>query len=223
MSPAAKHEAGHAAALHIKGLVTVLRPGGCAVFGQHGIISLAASLPPTASDLSVLLERVAKAVPVNTSPVVEAAQERPELVPALLVFLLAGFGAEAEAWNDDFAGTIAVRTSSDFSTARQIIMDLVGDTGWVAQAFASEAVREALDRAAAWSKQPYVQTLINAASTYIFAHGAATWAELETIFSATAGNEPFDRGSAPEAAPGESPLIGVTPGTVAGCSAPRCG
>jgi len=210
---AAQHEAAHSVAIHLLVLQDVLCPGGAAVHGANGIITLGASTPPTPGDLAAILERVTAAVPVCTLPVIEAAREFPHLVPDLLMFLLAGYGAEARDWRGDFSKTITVRTSSDYATARQIILDLFDFTGMTAETMASEIVFDALERAVDWASQPHARALIDAAAAYLAEHQAATWAELLTIFTQTenAGDETL---TPPGCGPDENLLAEVQSGAV---------
>lgn len=193
---AARHEAGHLVAIHLLGLADILRPGGAAIAGQKGIVTLAATSQPTASDLSALMARVANAAPVSTAPVVEAARQHPELVPALLTFILAGYAAESASWSGDFGRTITVRTSTDFTTAEAIIAELLPYPGWLPECPVLSAARDALDHAVEWAAQPNVRAMIDAVTGRLDASGAITWAELQTFLASVETVTP-DRVSLP--------------------------
>jgi len=217
MNTAAKHEAGHAVAIHFLGLTEILRPGGAAITSAGGgIVALDCEKIP---DMLALVKRVDCNSDVPCEPAVTAARQRPDLAPALILLILAGYGATPETWQGDFSRTICVRTSSDFNTAKRIIVDLIGEC-WIVENIASEAARDALDRAVNWAAQSHIQAMIDRVAAHLDAHGAATWTELEKIFYA---NTETSRGEslAPSVfVPGETPLAGNDLGAVAGSGVP---
>ena len=210
-----RHEAAHAVAIHLLNLTDTLRPGGAAVRADGGgIVAL------DCGDVGAVKMRArAAGTDCNSdepcAPAVAAARERPELVPALILFMLAGYGANTDHWRGDLGRTIVVRMSSDSATVRQIIMDLAGSTGYAAQDLASESTRDALDRAAAWCALPHVRTLIDRAAAHLEKNGAASWSELTTIFTHDDASrlEPL---ALPPCAASESPLAEATLATLAG-------
>lgn len=213
---ACRHEAGHAVAIHLLSLAPILRPGGAAVRADgSGIVALDRA-NTTADAMATLAARLADCKGNEPcAPAVDAARARPDLVPDIIMFMLAGYGAEAETWRGEFARTICVRTSPDFNTARQIVMDMADTTGYAAQVFASEAAREALDRAADWAALPHVRALIDLAAAHLEAHGAASWTELENIFSMHTDTARGGTLTASACVAGKNPLAGIMSATVA--------
>lgn len=183
MNNPARHEAAHAVAIHLLGLADVLLPGGAAVKADGGgLVALnCASVP----DMAAVAARMDCRDNSPCGPAIEAALSHPDRVPALLCFVLAGYAATSENWAGDFGRTIVVRTSSDFNTAREILAGLLGGSGLFIDTFVSEQAREAIDRAVEWTRQRHVRTLIDAVARHLEAHGAATWPEIESIFSTT--------------------------------------
>ena len=218
MNAAAIHEAGHVVAIHLFGLADVLRPGGAAVKSDGGgIVALDCTGTP---DMAALAARCDCTDPSPCEPVLTAARGRPDLVPDLLTFTLAGYGATPETWKGNLAKTIDVRFSSDCATVKSILLDLLGVADYEARDFAAEHARDALDRAAAWAAQVHVRALIDRVAAHLAAHGAANWAELEAIFSANTETSRGETLAPSVCAPGESPLAGATLGTVAGQARP---
>jgi len=218
MNISAIHEAGHAVAIHLLNLADVLKPGGAAVrkYGG-GIVALDCT---STIDMAALMVRFDCGDTSPCEPVVMAARERADLVPKILMFLMAGYGATSRSWSSDFETTVQVRRSADFETARKIISDLIECDGWTIDNYVSEIIRDVLDRAVLWTAQPHVRELITAVAAYLDKNGAATWAELQTIFSShteSAGGETL---MPPVCAFGEGPLIGAEPGTVADIAQP---
>ncbi len=215
---AARHEAGHAAALYLLDLAGVLRPGGAAI-RQAGGGALILDRPDyTAADCMRSADAAGEIPPCRLA--IDTARERPELAPAIMLFFLAGYGATPDRWRGDFWESVAVRTSSDFATAREIIIDLAGDDCEAVQCFASQTVYDALGRAVEWAALPHVRTMIDAAAAYLEAHGAASWLGLETIFSATAETSRGGTLTASVCTPDENPLAGAESGTMAGEAPP---
>ena len=217
---AARHEAGHAVAVHLLDLADVLKPGGAAVTPGGGLMALGQSADMTAEQLSALAARVEDYQADTRKPIlclvaIEAARARPDLGPAILTFMLSGCAVECREWRGDFSRTITVRTSSDFRTARQMILDLFDFTGLAAESMASEIAFDALERAVEWTSQSNVQELIEAVAAYLAEHHAATWAELQTIFSSHTESVRGETLTPPVCVSSESPLAGTKLETVA--------
>lgn len=212
---AARHEAGHAAALYLLDLGAVLQPGGVAVDATGaGIIAL--GCPTGTVDAAARLRITDCASTAPCSPVVEAARRRPELVSALLTFICAGYATEAATWRTaGWSAVVAVRTSSDLATARQILMDMLPDAGWTATNFASEAAADVLDRAEVWAARPEVRRLVDAAAELLAANGSATWTELQTLFSGLKPAAACDSAATGTGTLGAAALAGGASGAVA--------
>ena len=220
MNNAARHEAAHALAVHLLGLADILRPGGAAITsnGVGGVTALSCDTMPSPSGLIRLADRLCNGTE-PCEPAVTAAREHPALVPELLTFIMAGYGATVQEWRGDFGETIIARTSSDFATARAIILDLLGSDNWPAQSFASESAFDALERAATWAKQSHVKEQIDRGAAHLEEHGAATWTQLQTLFAHIDNGIP-GRISAPPCASGDGLLIDAPPEVAGGACDP---
>ena len=208
---AARHEAAHAVAVYLFDLADVLRPGGAAIRQDGGGAVILDRPEYTARDCLLSSEAVEVIPPCRLA--IAVAHERPDLAPAILLFLVAGYGATPETWRGRIVDTAYVRVSPDLATARQIIMDLAGGDSWAVYSFASEAAFDSLLRAVEWAALPHVRTMIDAAAAYLEAHGAASWLELETIFFATAETSRGGTLATSAAVPGVCPVEGTALGT----------